>query len=97
MRALLEDFARVAVPLGVTRISLGVNDDSRAALASMSGADVRTTVYVSEKDVFAIDWAEVEVGGVHFTAQSPARKPTETELADGSDWHEHRAQQTRTL
>jgi hypothetical protein len=97
MRGALEQVARLAAPLGIKRISLGVSEDSRAVLAAMPGAEVRTTVYLAENEVSAIDWVEVRIEGVEFSAQSPARKPTEAELADGDDWREHRTQQTRTL
>lgn len=86
MSELLERFraaaaALNALPHGLCGRSyqLGVGDDAMAALASLPDANTGTTLFRDDHGEYAIDFANVVIDGVTFSAQSSARPLTSAE------------------
>ena len=86
-RIAIREMANTLCALGRrVKVCFSVDDTMTAAIASMPGAKSRTTVYSGgnfiESGPYAIDFAEVELRGVSFDAQSTGRAATAEELAD---------------
>jgi hypothetical protein len=94
---LAAELEELAGPAAWPTLSLDVSDEATDTVAALPGAEVGTTVYLSERTApYAIDHALVRVGRVTIRAQRPGRPATPTELAalDNETAHDHAPMRT---